>query len=279
MLSNIHTHTNLSDGSQPAEDYIQSALAAGFTSIGFTDHSPLPFENTFALREEKVQEYCDLILNLKKKYEGQIDVLLGMEVDYVPEVGHSPAWFREHFPLDFIIGSVHLVKNQETGQRWFIDGPLRQSYDDGLQKVFRGDIRLGVTTYYRQIIGLVKLFKPDIVGHLDKIKMHNQGRYFREEEPWYVALTEELLTVVAEAGCVIEVNTRGIYKKRSDTTFPGPDILRKAYALGIPVTIATDAHKPPEIALCMPEAATILKQAGYTSQQRLTATGWKEESL
>ena len=279
MLSNIHTHTNLSDGSHPAEEYVQSALAAGFTSIGFTDHSPLPFENTFALREEKVQEYCDLILNLKKKYESRIDVLLGMEVDYIPETGHSPAWYREHFPLDYMIGSVHLVKNPETGERWFIDGPLRQSYDDGLQKVFQGDIRLGVTTYYRQIIGLVKLFKPDIVGHLDKIRMHNQGRYFREEEPWYVALTEELLAVVAEAGCVVEVNTRGIYKNRSDTTFPGPDILRKACALGIPVTIATDAHKPHEIALCMPEAATILKQAGYTSQRRLTALGWKEDSL
>src|SRR5512133_166117 len=132
MLSNLHTHTNFSDGSSPPEDYVDEALGRGFRSIGFSDHSPLPFENTFAIREERADEYCDTILKLKKKYKGRIDILLGMEVDFIPGVGNTPSWFRQHYPLDFIIGSVHLVKNPVNDKRWFIDGAYRESYDAGL---------------------------------------------------------------------------------------------------------------------------------------------------
>jgi histidinol-phosphatase (PHP family) len=278
-LSNLHTHTHFSDGSSPPEDYIKEAIGQGFRSLGFSDHSPLPFDNTFALREERAQEYCDTIIRLKNKYKGKLDILLGMEVDYIPGVGHPPSWFRQKFPLDFIIGSVHLVKNADEEELWFIDGPHAETYDNGLSKVFGGDIRKAVTAYYLQLQELISVYKPDIVGHPDKIKMHNKGRYFDENEPWYRKLVDETLGVILDARCWMEVNTRGIYKKRSDTLFPGPEVLRKAHALGIPVTITSDAHKPHELSQHMKETALILKQVGYRTQYILTASGIEEVAL
>ena len=279
MFSNLHTHTNFSDGSSPPDDYIKEALRLGFRSLGFSDHSPLPFDNTFALREEKTQEYCDTIIRLKNKYKGKLDILLGMEVDFIPGVSHPPSWFRRQFPLDFIIGSVHLVKDPEEEELWFIDGPHAETYDNGLSKVFGGDIRKAVTVYYRQLQELIAVYKPDVVGHLDKIKMHNKSRYFDENEPWYRKLVDETLVVMLDAGCLMEVNTRGIYKKRSETLFPGSEVLRKAHSLGIRVTITSDAHKPHELSLYMKETAAILKQAGYRTQIIFTASGVEEVHL
>ena len=42
--------------------------------------------------------------------------------------------------------------------------------------------------------------KPDIIGHFDKIKMHNQDRYFSEDEPWYRDLVMELLDTILKQG-------------------------------------------------------------------------------
>ena len=68
MLFNLHTHTRFSDGSCEPEIYIQEAIRQGFSVLGFSDHTPVPFENKFALSEENLPVYCDTILALKKKY-------------------------------------------------------------------------------------------------------------------------------------------------------------------------------------------------------------------
>ena len=67
----------------------------GASPLGFSDHPPLPFENNFALREEKVKEYCDSIVSLKSEsvclstphigdVSSVVEVFLGLEVDYIP---------------------------------------------------------------------------------------------------------------------------------------------------------------------------------------------------
>ena len=280
MYQNLHTHTSFSDGSGIPEKYIETAIANGLSSLGFSDHSPLPFDNTFALREENVQTYCDTILHHASHISHpSLGIFLGMEADFIPGMGHSFAWFRENFPLDYIIGSVHLVKGSDSDNLWFIDGPDPATYDEGLNRLFGGDIRRGVTAYYRQINEMLTTNKMEIIGHLDKIKMHNRGRFFREDEPWYVALVDETLELVKAAGVVVEVNTRGIYKKRSESHFPGPQILRKILALQIPVIISSDAHKPAEISLLFPETAALLHDIGFREVANFTKNGWNSRSL
>ena len=121
--------------------------------------------------------------------------------------------------------------------------------------------------------------RPDVIGHLDKIKMYNRGRYFSEDDPWYVSLVDETLDLIRQKGSIVEVNTRGLYKKRSDTLFPGPAILEKIQKLGIPVTLSSDAHKPHELSLQFEETTSFLVINGFRHLMNMTKNGWVAVSL
>jgi histidinol-phosphatase (PHP family) len=280
--SNLHTHTCFSDGSDIPEKYCEEAICQGFEILGFSDHGPVSFENTFAIKNGKLEEYINSILQLKEKYSDRKlspDILLGLEIDYIPGISDSFDIYRKEYTFDYLIGSVHLVKNEDTGKLWFIDGPDRSIYDIGLQEVFQGNIRVAVTAYFHQIQSMILDQTPDIIGHMDKIKMYNQGRFFSEEDPWYIRLVDETLDMIRNTGCVVEINTRGVYKKRSDTLFPGPEILKKLKLLNIPVTLVSDAHKPHELSLGFDDALKLLKILGFQRTVTMTAEGWKEIPL
>jgi histidinol-phosphatase (PHP family) len=287
FLQNLHTHTRFSDGSDVPVKYVEAAIAQNMNALGFSDHSPLPFENTFALRENQVDEYCEAIRTLQARYPevsgeqsgAEFRIFLGMEADFIPGMGHSFRSLLDHNALDYLIGSVHLVRNGSPEDLWFIDGPDPATYDEGLNRFFGGDIRKGVTAYYHQINEMLLNNPMDIVGHLDKIKMHNRGRFFLETDSWYLALVDETLDLIKQTNRIVEVNTRGIYKKRSDSLFPGPDILKKIHALDIPVIITSDAHKPHEISMLFSETAELLSGTGFREVLNLTAEGWKKASL
>ena len=289
MLFNLHTHTFFSDGSAAPEEYLKEALRQGFSVLGFSDHSPVPFENNFAIKEDRLDEYCEAIRKLSptpdsspagegRKGRG-LKILLGLEIDYIPGITTSIEDYRKKNDFDYFIGSVHLVRNGNNPGLWFIDGPDISIYDQGLHDFFHGDIRHGVTSYYHQINQMILTEKPDIIGHLDKIKMHNRNRYFREDERWYVKLVDETLELIKENRCVVEVNTRGVYKKRSDSLFPGPEVLRKINALKIPVTLSSDAHKPVELSLCFAETTKMLSEIGFKTLSVITSEEWKEVPL
>ena len=94
--------------------------------------------------------------------------------------------------------------------------------------------------------------------------MHNKNRYFSEEEGWYKDLVWKTLKYISkETDCIIEVNTRGLYKKRADTFFPSPEILEQVYHLNIPITLSSDAHVPDELDGYYFEAIDLLKDIGF----------------
>ena len=276
---NFHTHTNYCDGSAPPEAYIQAAIKAGFLSLGFSSHAPVPLDNHFAISDEKsLSNYCQEINSLKAAYAHQIQIYLGIEADYIPGDSYDFEKFRKEYEIEYIIGSVHLVKN-EWGKLWFIDGPKKESWKDGLNKGYAGNIRQAVTAYYEQIISMIETQKPDIIGHLDKVKMHNQNEYFREDEKWYRSLISKVLDHIAQSGCIVEVNTRGLYKKRSDSLFPGIAVIREMYDRNIPVTISSDAHRPEEINSMQQHAVNSLLEAGYRDVLIFEKGEWVKVSL
>ena len=339
-LFNLHTHTRFSDGSNEPIKYVEEAIRQGFHTLGFTDHAPVPFANTFAICDQELEAYCEAITGLRttnderratkqasgfviarseatkqspfspsedlslrakrsnllskeqrsnrpsteqrsnrpstEQRSNPLIILLGLEVDYIPTLTTPLQFYRDNFPVDYLIGSVHLVKNGDKEKLWFIDGPEIGIYDHGLKDIFSGDAKAGVTAYYRQIQEMIRNEKPDIVGHLDKIKMYNRDRYFSESDDWYVTLVDKTLDLIKETGCIVEVNTRGIYKKRSDTLFPGPQILKKIHRLNIPITLTSDAHKPAEISNYFTEARIMLMELGFKNQVLLTRNGWVE---
>lgn len=249
MHSNYHTHCCYCDGKGEPEAYVAEALRLGFTHLGFSSHAPVPFENKFALPAEKFRPYVDEIRRLQSVYAGQLHLSLGLEIDYIPGVMEDFSAFRKEGGLDYCIGSVHIINKDRGTDFWSIDGGRYERYDEGLQRVFGGDIRAGVKAFYRQNNEMIQNQRPDIVGHFNKIEMHNRNRYFLADEPWYVDLCCETLTLMHETGCICEINTRGIYKGRYPDFYPSKSIIRRMKELKIPVIVSTDAHLPEELSL------------------------------
>ncbi|MDP4184405.1 MAG: histidinol-phosphatase [Bacteroidota bacterium] len=273
-----HTHSKFCDGASSLREMTEAAKANGVKKLGFSAHSPIPFENSWSLKMENFQSYTSEIEQLKKDFKGQIDLFAGMEADYTPGLSYSFDYLRKLGKLDFLIGSVHLVKGIENDQIWFIDGPSI-NYELGLESVFHGDIRTAVGAYFSQIQEMISTQNIDIIGHVDKIKMHNRNRYFSEEDEWYVSHVDKTIGLIRQSGAVVEVNTRGIYKGRSDSLFPGVKWLERFNHYGIPVTISTDAHHTSEILKGYDEAVLFLKEIGFKKIYFFDNFKWEECSL
>lgn len=279
MNFNYHTHTHFCDGSSAPEEYARTALDLGFHSLGFSSHAPLPFKNNFAVAENQLENYCNDIKSLQKKYKDKINIFLSLEIDYIPGITKDFNFYLENYNLDYIIGSVHLIKNNSKNELWFIDGPKQETYDKGLKEIFNTDIQFAVKQYFQQINKMILTQKLDIIGHLDKIKMHNKNRFFSEDEKWYKNEITKTLKLISEKKLIVEVNTRGIYKKRSDSLFPCKDILKQIYNMKIPITLSSDAHKPSELSLFFNESIKIIKEIGFRELMIYSKNAWEAQAI
>jgi len=260
MKFNFHTHTYYCDGKSTIVEYVQEAIAQKFAALGFSSHAPLPFDNSFSIKEEEISSYVAEISHLKEQYKDILPLFSGLECDYIPNASTPFQNFKQKYGLDFIIGGVHLV--QQDGQLWFIDGKNVQIYDDGIRNLFGGDSKKAVKQYFYQLCEMIEKECFNIVAHLDKIKMHNKNRYFTEDEKWYINCVKGTLRLIKEKGLVVEINTRGIYKKRCDAFYPSLWIVKEMKMLSIPLTISTDAHHKSEISLGFDDAKKMLEEMG-----------------
>lgn len=279
-LFNLHTHCAFCDGSSAPEGYVKEAIRQEFDTIGFSSHSPLPFENRFAIADDrKLVEYAAEIRHLKSIYCKQINIFLGLEIDFIPGLSKPFNYFIKLAGLDYTIGGVHLIKRNDRDELWFTDGPVQETYDKGMKLLFGDDVKQAVTAYWQQVREMIFTQKPDVVAHLDKIKMHNKNRFFTEDESWYEAQLDETLALIEETGSIVEVNTRGIYKGRSDELFPGMKALKKIHRLGIPITLSSDAHRPEELSGHFSQTREILLEIGFRSLMLYAENGWEEVGL
>ena len=263
---NLHTHSVYSDGKSQPREIVEEAVRQGLKTLGFSEHSPLPFDNTFSVKSADMPRYVAEIAQLKAEFKDKIDIYCGLEADYITGVSEPFAVTKEKYHLDYLIGGVHLVgQSANPDDIWFIDGPKWEVYDEGLQRFFDGDIRRAVRRFYEQTNEMIEREPFDIIAHFDKIKMHNRERYFHEDEPWYRQLALETLALIREKGLIMEINTRGIYKKRYNGFYPSPWLMEEACKMGVPAIISADAHHFSELTLEFAAAEEALKQAGYHS--------------
>jgi len=279
IKANHHTHSSFCDGKAPLRSFVEEAIKQNFRILGFSGHAPVNIPNNFAIKTDELLDYCNEVNLLKKEYKDTIDIYLGLEADYIPTITTDFDVFRQTCNLDYIIGSVHLVVTNGAKKFWFIDGPDYNVYDEGLTTIFNGDIKSGVQAYFSQINEMIITQKPEVVGHLDKVKMHNNERYFSLSERWYEQQMEQSLEIIKANGSIVEVNTRGLYKKRCDDLFPGSRWLPVMHEMGIPVMINSDAHHPGDLLLEYDFALEQVKKAGYTEQYYFDGNGFSPSEI
>ena len=77
----LHTHSQFCDGKATMAQMAEKAADFGFVSLGFSSHSPLPYENDWAMREEAYPAYFAEIARLKELYKNKMEIYCGIEWD------------------------------------------------------------------------------------------------------------------------------------------------------------------------------------------------------
>lgn len=259
--TNFHSHSHFCDGKESPEAQVLQALAYGFPAFGFSSHGPLPFSNSWSVKPDQLDAYLQEIRQLQAKYQGQIQLYLGMEIDYVPNlISPIDSTFDS---LDYCLGSIHFIDAFEDGTPWEIDG-RHERFLEGLRDIYQGDIEAVVRRYFELTREMIQVACPDVIGHLDKMKIQNEGGdLFSESAPWYREAVFQTLEEIRGAGVIVEVNTRGLYKKVSDTPYPSPWILAEMQKMGIPIMLNSDSHRPQELQSCFDATAAQLLEIGF----------------
>jgi histidinol-phosphatase (PHP family) len=278
---NFHQHSLFSDGKAEPEAYVKKAVELGFIALGFTEHSPLPFETSFSLKRDKIQDYIEVTETLKEKYGDRLALYRALEIDFIPQLSEDFETLKQECQTDYAIGGVHLVKPDRSADTeiWFIDVPDREIYDQGIRDFFDGDVKKAVRTYFRQLNRMIETQSFDVVAHFDKIKMHNQNRFFTDQDSWYQTLIDETLDLIKQKQLIVEVNTRGLYKKRSDALFPDHLTLKKAIDWDIPLIVSSDAHRPEELDHYFGYAEKRIQELGGKRVLFFNGKAWVDRAL
>ena len=118
MKANYHTHTprcKHADG--PDELYVQTAIQEGFTSLGFADHTPWPYQSGYVsgirMDVSQLPDYVSCIRALKEKYSSQIKLRIGLECEYFPRYFSWLKEAKEALGLDYLIFGAHFIGSDE----------------------------------------------------------------------------------------------------------------------------------------------------------------------
>jgi len=274
--TNFHTHSNFCDSVGDPEDFIKAALKQNVKVLGFSSHAPLPFATDWTMEPAHLPEYYARINHLKAEYRDKLSIYLGLEIDYIPGLTGPRAPQFVASGLDYCIGSVHYVGRNAPQGSYLIDGSAEE-FARGIKQVYGGNAQQAVERYYELVREMAVKEPPDIIGHLDLIKINNlHERYFSEAESWYRAAVEATIRTIAQGRAIVEINTGGIARKKISTFYPSPWIIELCMAHRITITLSADAHKPEQLTGEFSRAAQMLHDIGYKEMAVLTPQGWRQ---
>ena len=155
---NYHTHTERCHHAQPVfsdEDYVVAHIKSGFDAMAFTDHCPekeiVDIRPHMRMSYAQRLEYLESIRKLQAKYENQITIKSGYEIEFLP--GQEENLFELKNEVDIIALGQHFV------------------YDDSMERllIFRHHVFTDeeLERYADYIEEAVRLGLPDYIAHPD----------------------------------------------------------------------------------------------------------------
>ena len=247
ITADLHTHTRYSHGKNTVRDMFAAGRERGIALHGFSEHSPRPtgYDYPREYRDHLIRAYPDYVrevLALQEQYPGQ--VLLGMEVDWLEaEAGFIRAAIRA-YDFDYLLGSVHFVG---TWGYDFNADDWKDFSPDQCAAHYEG--------YFRALAGMAASRLFNIAAHPDLIKIFSIET-FRQ---WLTQhdgldLVRESLVAIRDAGMSMEISSAGL-RKPCKEIYPGPEIMRLAAELRVPVVFGSDAHQAAEMGFAFDELA------------------------
>ena len=227
---NYHTHTaRCMHAVGTDEEFILAAIEAGYTVIGFSDHSPWHYNSDFVshmrMHESEFDEYYHSIKALKEKYKDQIEVFIALECEYFPQYMDWLKKLVEDYQLDYIILGNHYYQTDEL--RLYFGRKCRE--DDFFMKYIDSCIEGMKTGMY------ACLAHPDLF-----MRGRDQFDELAREQSY------RLCRAAKELNIPIEYNLAGV--QTNDLTgqdgYPYDEFWKIAVEVGNDIIIGVDAHEP-----------------------------------
>ena len=223
LTVNYHTHTHRCGHACGADrEYVENAVAAGLKTLGFSDHTPMPFpsghRSGFRVPLETAADYFESLARLREEYKNDIRIRIGVEAEYYPETFAGYLAYMAQFPLDYKILGQHFLWREEDGI-----GAFRPTEDpDRLRSYYENVLEAAATGEFMYIA------HPDVLN-------------FTGSPIAYRMLTEDFLTRLKPFGVPLELNRLGFYDGRH---YPRRQFWELVGQAGIPAVIGLDAHDP-----------------------------------
>lgn len=241
------------------EDFVRFAIAKGVTKYGFSSHAPLPFHTPWNMNLDDLPFYKKEFYRLKEKYAGQIELFLGLEVDYIEGVFDAQSDLYDMSDIEYKIGSVHYLDSLPEGGYFSVDGKFH-NFQQNLNEIYNGDIRLAAERFFVISSNMVRKGGFEIVGHLDKISQNGMNcSDFDKTAKWYVDLVTDYLELIKEQNLMIEINTKSFLQL--GITYPDVQFFPIIKELDIPVIVNSDCHYPDKVTDGFEEVYKLLKEA------------------
>jgi len=249
--ANYHTHTfRCKHASGDVDDYCQAAVDCGLTTLGFSDHAPLPNGRWPTVRMEmnELRGYTDAIDSARVRFP-QLTLLKGLEAEYVPELtSFYQDVFLGEYDMEYLVGGAHWYPHNGAWLSPYgikpMDAAMVRSYSnylvDGMQS--------GLFAF---------IAHPDLFAHAYHV-WDDTAR----------SCSRDMLQAAADLKLPLEINGYGLRKPMIDTptgrrpSYPWLPFWELAAECGTRVIINSDAHVPADVNSMMAEALEIARRFG-----------------
>ncbi|MGL4338105.1 MAG: histidinol-phosphatase [Turicibacter sp.] len=233
IQSNFHTHTArcLHAGGEDYE-FVEAAIKGGMKVFGFSDHAPFP-DNRDGLRMQYAQlgEYLDSMKVLKEKYKDEIELRIGLEIEYDPsQCSYYEKLLNEGF--DYLA----------FGQHIYVSG------ENEFTNIYVLDNTEQYVAYALTVVEGMKSGYFAFVAHPDVIFLNN----FAWDENCELACNL-IIEGAKEFNVPLELNANGLRRGIQEFVdgkrypYPHEKFWIKVAAMNLPVLINADAHSPRDV--------------------------------
>lgn len=137
-IFHVHTYRCGHAEEVPDEAYINKSIEKGAKKITFTDHAPFPgdpFGNR--MRFSELSEYISTLKSLKNAYREQIEVCIGLEIEYLPSYLSYYEKLRGNEDIDVLMIGQHFYE-VEPGIYSFSSTDKKKEYIGLCQAIVQG---------------------------------------------------------------------------------------------------------------------------------------------
>ena len=251
---NCHMHTCFDDGACTPEEMVQAAIAAGMEAVGFSGHSVLPFANDWSMTAASEKAYRCEIMRLQEKYEGQLTISCGLELDLDSALPEEP--------YDFYIGSAHHI--HAGGKIYSVDASAKEQLQC-VREAFGGNWQRFAQEYFAGAVRAAVREPVSIVGHFDLLTKFNDDGHFDASDERYLALAraaiDEILAKKPEV--FFEVNTGAMYRLGKKEPYPSAALLSYLHEKGARLVLNSDAHRADALLYGFEEMLALLSSIGF----------------